>query len=674
MGIFDRLRHAAGVLAGRNKSFYGFQFMRNAAPRLDWKSRDFLRAYESSLYVYALVKKRAEKVGQTEFRLFTGEGDKAKEVLTTNPILDLIYKPNPFQTKNEFLELYQTFKDLTGSAYIYLLRATGKFPTEMYCLRPDWVVPQLDQQTGLVFSYKYTLPDGAERILAAADVIASHYPSPLNALSGQSPLKAGASAVELERELGVYHNSILKNGGRVEGILSYKNEYLTQEQVDEIKRRFDDEYADAENSGKPLILYGGAEYQNLGLTPTELSFLETKRITRDDLLLLFGVPKAIVAQTDDVNLANAREAVRIFLAETIKPLVDNLTAKLDEFLVPMPYHLEAVNIVPDDVDAKIKLVESGMKTGYMTINEGRAEFGLDPVENGDKILVPFSMATLDDVASGANEPPPAAPPAPAPAATPTPAAPPNEPAAKSVKDLRPSPLMNKEIRQTYGRQVIKKWEQREREGVRKLKTYFKGQEKRVIDSLSSTKNAIDDAFDLEAEVDLAKEMMTPAFEKWLMESGAAALTLYGEKKPFELSKKIRQTIGDRMDIFAKSINEKTIKQLQGVFAESVAAGEDRDKLVGRIKKLYGDISTGRAKTIARTEVGVASQVGTLEGYKQAGAEIKIWVSVLDDRTRDSHVELDGEEQPIDKPFSNGLMMPLDPTGAAEEVINCRCSI
>jgi hypothetical protein len=27
---------------------------------------------------------------------------------------------------------------------------------------------------------------------------------------------------------------------------------------------------------------------------------------------------------------------------------------------------------------------------------------------------------------------------------------------------------------------------------------------------------------------------------------------------------------------------------------------------------------------------------------------------------------------INEPFTNGLMYPLDPTGAADEVINCRC--
>jgi uncharacterized protein with gpF-like domain len=78
--------------------------------------------------------------------------------------------------------------------------------------------------------------------------------------------------------------------------------------------------------------------------------------------------------------------------------------------------------------------------------------------------------------------------------------------------------------------------------------------------------------------------------------------------------------------------------------------------------------------IARTEVHNATQFGTVEGYKQAGFTMKIWVAVLDGATRDSHASVDGEEVPIDATFSNGLMFPGDPKGPAEEVINCRCVV
>lgn len=57
--------------------------------------------------------------------------------------------------------------------------------------------------------------------------------------------------------------------------------------------------------------------------------------------------------------------------------------------------------------------------------------------------------------------------------------------------------------------------------------------------------------------------------------------------------------------------------------------------------------------------------------------IKEWASAEDSRTRPSHAAADGDEVPLDEPFSVGgelLMVPGDPRGSAKNVANCRCSI
>lgn len=53
---------------------------------------------------------------------------------------------------------------------------------------------------------------------------------------------------------------------------------------------------------------------------------------------------------------------------------------------------------------------------------------------------------------------------------------------------------------------------------------------------------------------------------------------------------------------------------------------------------------------------------------------KIWISTLDNRTRDAHADRDGEEIALDDEFAPGLTRPRDPNGAQEEICNCRCSL
>lgn len=102
---------------------------------------------------------------------------------------------------------------------------------------------------------------------------------------------------------------------------------------------------------------------------------------------------------------------------------------------------------------------------------------------------------------------------------------------------------------------------------------------------------------------------------------------------------------------------------------------------------YGDIARNianatsapfsRTKTIARTEghrIQQTSNADAQRAAKEQGADVvKQWDATLDGKTRESHRRVDGEIRELDETFSNGLMYPGDPNGAAAEVINCRCA-
>jgi hypothetical protein len=85
---------------------------------------------------------------------------------------------------------------------------------------------------------------------------------------------------------------------------------------------------------------------------------------------------------------------------------------------------------------------------------------------------------------------------------------------------------------------------------------------------------------------------------------------------------------------------------------------------------------GRAKTIARTEVMGASNLATHEAVAASGAKTEHrWVTG-GSNIRPSHYAAEAQGWiPFDQPFRVGdynMMHPHDPSGGAEEVINCKC--
>jgi len=93
---------------------------------------------------------------------------------------------------------------------------------------------------------------------------------------------------------------------------------------------------------------------------------------------------------------------------------------------------------------------------------------------------------------------------------------------------------------------------------------------------------------------------------------------------------------------------------------------------------YTNIGFNNAVRITRTEghrIQVQAGMDALYKAKDKGADVvKQWDSTLDGRTRLSHQKVDGEIRELDKPFSNRLMFPGDPSGGASEVVNCRCAL
>lgn len=108
----------------------------------------------------------------------------------------------------------------------------------------------------------------------------------------------------------------------------------------------------------------------------------------------------------------------------------------------------------------------------------------------------------------------------------------------------------------------------------------------------------------------------------------------------------------------------------------IAANMQYRDIARNIKNVSG-VTMGRGRLIARTEGHRIQQQSNYDAQQRAkgiGADVvKQWDATLDSRTRESHAAVDGEIREVEKPFSNGLMFPGDPAGAAAEVCNCRCT-
>lgn len=164
----------------------------------------------------------------------------------------------------------------------------------------------------------------------------------------------------------------------------------------------------------------------------------------------------------------------------------------------------------------------------------------------------------------------------------------------------------------------------------------------------------------------------------------------------------RSTMGDEFDLESRPFVSRYLAEVRnrmsrtpeevydliaGQVSEEVNLGSSIPKLSARIEQTLSATGTdrweNRATTVARTEAIGALNAARLDSFKAYAEEwgetdlMKVWVSTKDARTRPSHVAADKQRVPLDQPFQVGgaqLQFPGDPTGPADECINCRCTL
>ncbi len=163
---------------------------------------------------------------------------------------------------------------------------------------------------------------------------------------------------------------------------------------------------------------------------------------------------------------------------------------------------------------------------------------------------------------------------------------------------------------------------------------------------------------------LRKSLEDPELDSW--EGGFRAYMA-------ERSKKITKQI---LTTQAETLN--TI--IDRLVSEAYQTGESIATISGKLKEQFESemvtIQRYEAERIARTEVIGASNKGSFDGALSTGLPIqKGWSTSGLSGIRDTHLMYEGRGWvSMDHEFAPGLKHPGDPSGAPEEIINCRCSI
>lgn len=346
-------------------------------------------SYKNNVIVNRCVNLISQSASHVPFTLFHDNVN-----LKKHPVLNLLNKPNPFQAGAEFFEHLIANKLLFGNGYVAGVSGHDNKFQEIYVLHPEKV--SIKTKSGIPISYKYSSENQnieypVDKITGKSKILHIKNYNPSNHFQGMSAIESAGQAIKMHNKAADWNNSLLTNGARPSGALIVKNNngFLSDEQFDRLKEQLQEKYSGSNNSGRPLLLEGGIEWQEMSISPKDMDFVASKNAAAREIALSLGVPPQLLGIAGDNTYSNMQEARLALWEETIIPLLDNLTDSLSSWLslnfnesLTVKFDCDAISALSEKREnlwAKINNAD------FMTLNEKRAIVGLPPIAAGDKI-------------------------------------------------------------------------------------------------------------------------------------------------------------------------------------------------------------------------------------------------------------------------------------------------
>lgn len=689
------------------------------AGRPMWSDTDTVglarEGYQRNPYVYRAVNLIAEGVASLPWLAYTQKADgELTELTRQHPALAILQKPNPEEWQAAFLKKVIAFLLLSGNSYIVKVQVGSRLD-ELWTLRPDRVQLFLGDAKRVVRGFRYEA-NGMHQDFQADQILHLKTFHPLDDFIGMAPIEACARSLDMNNEARAHNVSLLQNGARPSAIAKTAGE-LSKPQRATLKEELNSAMNGTTNAGRLMLLEAGMELQPWGLSPVDMDFMESMRLSAREIVNVLGVPPEMTGDTSNKTYNSYPEARRAFYQEAVLPWADFIRDALNHTLAPMfgdgvlfGYDRENIEALQEDAAARWKRALEAKREGVLTTNEAREMLGYDadPTPEADKLLVSPTMMPLGE------EPEPAAT-APGGAT----GAPGDEDAEDDeAEDDEPPEPEAKAFNLRTARAKGMHWKSTDRQRRRWAKTIAAQIAKRFRAERAAVMAAMGKAQNPDTALEYALEELKEQRAEWVkllravyqvvgepfargvlkaLKSQAVSVTgwdprvkLYLSKADDDLSdvwlREVQRWVEEHGAKRVQGISETTARKLRNELQAGIAGGESIGEMQQRVDTLYLEqIIPHRSESIARTEVLSASNLASQEAAKSTGLPlVKEWIATRDDRTRTEeqgpfdHLAADGQKVAMDEPYvvsHERLMYPGDSSLGASpgNTIQCRCT-
>lgn len=600
-------------------------------------SADYATIWKTQPHVRTVVGFLARNIAQIGLHAFERTSDTDRKRLSDHPLAALIAKPNPRTTRYRLIDALVNDLGIFDVA-CWVKARTGKESVDGLLRLPPQQIEPLGDSWAWPEGVRFKGNKGKVDLPADQIVLFRGY-NPTDARWGVSPMETLRRVLAEEYQATLYREQLWRNGARFPGYI--KRPKSAGDWSPEARERFRADWrglytGSGPGAGGTPVLEDDMEFQAGGITPAQAQYLETRKLTREEVAAAFHIPLPMVGILDHATFSNIKEQHQNLYQDTLGPWLEMIQQEIGLQLVP---EFDATGTVYVEFNLAEKMkgsfeeqatsLQTAVGAPWLTRNEARARQNLPQVEGGDALVTPLNVLT-----GGQASPTDSAPDAPKTGA----------PRAKADEFTRNMRLLK--ARETD--QHAKKFAE--------VLTAFFGRQASVV---LSRIGAGGDWWDGKRWDDELTADLLPVATATAGAIGKTEASRLGFADDFDPDRTVNflSAVAAR---YAGQVNETTKSHLDAAVSDA-----DADPAT-----VFDTAKTSRAVGVAAMVTTFVAGFGAVEAAKQVAQAndvepTKTWITGANPRPE--HAAMDGETVPIDEPFSDGNDWPGGLPG-------CNCTV
>lgn len=356
------------------------------------------KSVQENSAVEACVSQYARTIAMLPIIHYRDLSSGGKVVVKDSPVAKVLRRPNPYQTRADFVVNLVRQELFTGNGYAVAVRDPDFRVSQLHLLPPTGSRHHVDPEDGAVYyrvSGNELLP-GGDSLVPSRDMLHIRMQtSSTDPLQGITPLQAGLMAASAGSSIQKHNAAFFNNMSRPSGTVNTDLE-LDAEQTAALRRRWE-EQSQGLNAGKTPVLSHGLKWNPLSITATDAEMIEFYKLTVADIARIYGIPQALIGLMESSTLGNVETLLQMWVSTALGYMVDHIELALGVlFGLPATEHIEfdLDYILRGDFDSRMGALNKGILGGVYSVNEARAKEGLAPVEAGDEPRVQQQVVPL----------------------------------------------------------------------------------------------------------------------------------------------------------------------------------------------------------------------------------------------------------------------------------------